>query len=249
MTPLLRKPLLGLAAIALALLPACAQPSASAASKSEIERIVREYIIENPEIIEEALIALSEKEKVAQLAAAKAAIAANADKLYALPGDYSVGPDDAKVTVVEFFDYRCGYCKRSVDWIRSLPEEYDGEVRVVFKELPIFGGISETAALAALAAGKQGKYLEMHIALMNIKSNDDLTDKNIDAVAEAAGINVAKMRADMKSTAVQKQLADMKALGQSLAVSGTPGFFIGEQHIEGANIPLIEAAIEAALKG
>ncbi len=248
MTPFFRKPLLVLATTALALLPACAQPSAGAASKSEIEKIVREYIIENPEIIEEALIALTEKEKVAQAAAAKAAIAANADKLYAHAGDYSVGPDDAKVTVVEFFDYRCGYCKRSVDWIQKLPNEYDGEVRVVFKELPIFGGVSETAALAALAAGKQDKYVEMHMALMNIKSNDDLTESNIDAVARAAGIDVSKMRADMKSASVRKQLADMKALGESLVVTGTPGFFIGDQHIEGANIPMIEAAIEAALK-
>lgn len=248
MTPLLRKPLLALAATALALLlPACAD-SGSSASKTEIEQIVRDYIIENPEIIEEALIALDQKQKVAQAAAAQAAINSNADKLYSLASDYSIGPADAKVTIVEFFDYRCGYCKRSVDWIRALPEEYDGEVRVVFKELPIFGGISETAALAALAAGKQGKYLEMHVGLMEIKSNDDLTEANIDAVAQAAGINVAKMRADMKSMAVQQQLSDMKILGQNLAVSGTPGFFIGDQHIEGANIPLLESAIEAALK-
>ena len=110
MTPLLRKPSLVVAVMALALLPACAQPGG--ASQSEIEKIVREYILENPEIIEEALIALSEKEKVAQAAAAQAAIAANATELYARAGDYSIGPADAKVTVVEFFDYRCGYCKR-----------------------------------------------------------------------------------------------------------------------------------------
>jgi protein-disulfide isomerase len=249
MTPLLRKPLLAIAATSIALmLPACADSGASA-SKSEIEKIVRDYIMENPEIIEEALIALDQKQKVAQAAAAQAAIKANADKLYSHAGDYSIGPADAKITLVEFFDYRCGYCKRSLDWVRALPEEYDGEVRVVFKELPIFGGISETAALAALAAGKQGKYIEMHSGLMRIKSNDDLTEANIDAVAKAAGINVAKMRADMKSVAVQQQLADAKALGQALAVSGTPGFFIGEQHIEGANIPMLESAIEDALKG
>jgi len=248
MTPLLRKPLLALAATAIALLPACAQPNAGGASKAEIEKIVHEYIVEHPEVIEEALIALSDREKAAQAAAAQAAITENADKLYSLAGDYSIGPADAEITLVEFFDYRCGYCKRSVDWVSALPETYDGKVRVVYKELPIFGGISETAALAALAAGKQGKYAEMHVGLMNIKSNDELTETNIDAVAAAAGINVTKMRADMKSKAVQQQLADMKALGERLEVTGTPGFFIGDLHVEGANIPLLEEAIDKAVK-
>lgn len=249
MTPFLRKPMLVLASTALALLPACAQPGAGGASKSEIEKIVHEYIVAHPEVIEEALIALSDREKAAKAAAAQAAIAENQKELYAHAGDYAIGPADAEITIVEFFDYRCGYCKRSVDWVTNLPKEYDGKVRVVYKEFPIFGGISETAALAALAAGKQGKYAEMHVALMNLKSNDDLTEQNIDRLAAAAGIDVAKMRADMKSKAVTQQLADMKALGDALSVTGTPGFFLGQTHIEGANIPAIESAIEAELKG
>ena len=248
MTPLLRKPLFIAAATALALLPACAQPGGGA-SKAEIEKIVHEYIVEHPEVIEEALIALSQREQAAAAEAAKAAIAANKDKLYSLAGDHAIGPEDAKITVVEFFDYRCGYCKRSVDWVRGLPEEYDGQVRVVFKELPIFGGISETAALAALAAGNQGKYFEMHFALMNLKSNDDLTEQKIDELAAGLGINVARMRADMKSPPIVKQLAEMKALGDALGVSGTPGFFIGDLHVEGANTRAIETAIKEALKG
>lgn len=247
MMSLPRKPALALAAAALALLPACAQPG-SGLGKEEIEKIVHEYIVTHPEVIEEALIALNDREKAARAEAARQAIIANQDALYSHAGDFSIGPADAKVTVVEFFDYRCGYCKRSVDWVRALPEEYQGDVRVVFKEFPIFGGVSETAALAAIAAGKQGKYLEMHIALMQIKNNDDLTEAKIDELAAANGINVAKMRADMKGQAVQKQLADARALGNALDVTGTPGFFIGETHIEGANIPAIEKAIESALK-
>lgn len=246
MSPL-RKTALAFAAVAVSLLPACAQPG-SDADRADIEKIVREYILENPEIIEEALIALHEKEKAAQAELVRSAIAANKDALYAHAGDYSIGPADAAVTVVEFFDYRCGYCKRSVDWVQKLPAKYDGEVRVVFKELPIFGGISETASLAALAAGKQGKYWEFHSALMKIKNNDDLTDAKIDELAAATGLNATKLRADMKSQAVQKQLADMKSLGAALSVTGTPAFFIGDQHIEGANLPVIEQAIEAALK-
>lgn len=243
----LRKTALALAAVTLSLLPACAQAGAES-DRADIERIVREYILENPEIIEEALVALHEKEKATQAELVRSAIAANKDALYAHAGDYAIGPADAAVTIVEFFDYRCGYCKRSVDWVQKLPAKYDGEVRVVFKELPIFGGISETAALAALAAGKQGKYWEFHSALMKIKNNDELTDAKIDELAAANGINVAKLRADMKGQAVQKQLSEMKALGAALKVTGTPAFFIGDQHVEGANLPVIEKAIEDALK-
>lgn len=246
MSPL-RKTALALAAVAVSLLPACAQPGADA-ERADIEKIVREYILENPEIIEEALVALHEKEKAAQAELVRKAIAANKEALYAHAGDYAIGPEDAAVTIVEFFDYRCGYCKRSVDWVQKLPAKYDGEVRVVFKELPIFGGISETAALAALAAGKQGKYWEFHSALMKIKNNEDLTDAKIDEIAASLGLNTAKLRADMKGQAVQKQLAEMKSLGAALNVTGTPAFFIGDTHVEGANLPVIEAAIEDALK-
>lgn len=240
-------PLLATAMTGLLLLPACAQPQA--ANKAEIEKIVREYILTNPEIIEEALIALTEKDKQAQASAAKAAITDNWVKLYENPADFTVGPADAPVTVVEFFDYRCGFCKRSARWVAGLPEKYDGQVRVVFKELPIFGGVSETAALAAIAAGRQGKYLEMHLALMDLKSNDDLTEAKIDDLALKIGLDVQKMRADMKSDSVKNQLADAKDLGRALNVGGTPGFFIGNESIEGANTPRIEQVIGEALKG
>ena len=247
MTPIYSKPLLALAAIALALLPACAQQGG--ASKAEIEKIIEEYIVENPEIIERAFLALQEKEKVARAEAAKAAIAENASQLYNQKSDYSIGPADAKVTVVEFFDYRCGFCKTSLEEVQGLPKKYDGEVRVVFKELPLFSGISTTAAQAALAAGKQGKYVQMHVALMSVKSNDDLTEAKIEELAQSIGVNVAKMRADMNSPAVLKQLEESTNLAHTLLVGGTPGFFIGDQHIEGPDFAAIEAAIEAELKG
>ncbi len=246
--PTLRAPALLAVLSALVLLPACAQGGAKS-EKSEIESIVKEYILANPEIIEDALIALTEKEAAAKREAGRQAIAQHRDRLYNNASDFSIGPADAKVTVVEFFDYRCGFCKRSVDFVRKLPEEYDGKVRVVFKELPIFGGISETAALAALAAGRQGKYMELHVALMDIENNNDLTEEAIDRLAAKVGVDVRKMRADMASDSVKQQLAEMQDLGMALAVGGTPGFFIGDAHIEGANTPEIEKAIAAALKG
>jgi protein-disulfide isomerase len=246
---MIRKLFTAAAMTAIALTPACAQDSASGKmNQAEVEEIVREYILANPEIIEDALVALGEKQRAEAADAVKVAIKSEKGNLYSLASDHFIGPADAKVTVVEFFDYRCGYCKRSVDTIQALPAQYDGQVRVVFKELPIFGGISETAALAALAAGKQDKYNEMHIALMELKSNDDLTEKRIDAIAGSIGISVQKMRADMKSLEIQKQLADMKDLGRTLDVGGTPGFFVGETHIEGADMAKLDAAIKAELE-
>lgn len=242
-------PFLALGFAGLALLPACAQGGGDTASKAEIETIVRDYILANPEIIEEALVALTEKERLAQASATQAAIADSKDALYNDSADYFVGPEDAAVTVVEFFDYRCGYCKRSAEWTANLPETYDGDVRVVFKEYPIFGGISETAALAALASGRQGKYIDMHLALMGLKSNDDLTEEKIDELAAQLGIDVQRMRADMKSEAVTGQLAGMQELGRTLNVGGTPGYFVGDQAIEGANLPKIDEVIRAEITG
>ena len=241
-------PFLALGFAGLALLPACAQGGGST-DKAAVEKIVEEYILANPEIIEKALVALTQKEQAAQVSAAKAAITDNADELYNNSTDFFIGPEDAAVTVVEFFDYRCGYCKRSAEWTANLPDAYDGEVRVVFKEYPIFGGISETAALAALASGRQGKYIDMHLALMGLKSNDDLTEEKIDELALQLGIDVQRMRADMKSAGVKNQLANMQALGHALNVGGTPGYFIGDQAIQGANLPKIDETIRAAIAG
>ncbi len=234
----------------LALTPACADSGSSVntADREEIEQIVREYILEHPEVIEEALTLLVQRDRLAAEQAAQAAITENHDALYNNANDHFIGPADAEIVLVEFFDYRCGFCKRSVDWVQDLPGEYDGKVKVVFKELPIFGGISETAALAALAAGEQGKYFEYHLALMKLKSNDDLTESKLDEIANEIGIDAKKMRADMRSMDVQKQLAEMKSLARALNVDGTPGFFIGDRRFEGAYTEEIEAIISDMLK-
>lgn len=240
-------PLMAVAMAAITLTPACADSGsatpAAQADREAVEKIVREYILENPEIIEEALVILTERERTAAAQRTKDVITANFDALYNNEGDPSIGPADAEITLVEFFDYRCGYCKRSIDWVQDLPAAYDGRVRVVFKELPIFGGISETAALAALAAGKQGKYNEFHIALMKLKSNDDLTDAKLDEIARSTGVDVKIMRADMRSLGLRQQLAEMKSLGRALGVDGTPGFFLGDTYVSGADTARIERLI------
>ena len=236
-----------LAATAIALTPACAQGQVDTADKEAIEKIVYDYIMENPEIVEEALIALSEKRAAEEAEQARVAIAENQEALINNPGDYYVGPSDAPVTVVEFFDYRCGVCKRSAQWAVELPEKYDNKVRVVFKEYPILSAESERAALAAVAAGKQDKYLEMHMALMELDNGSGFGPEQIDAAAASAGIEVELMRADMKSIEVQKTVADAKSLARTLGITGTPNFIIGTEQISGADTLSVEALIESAL--
>lgn len=238
---------MALAATAIALTPACAQGQVDTADKEAVEKIVYNYIMENPEIIEDALIALSEKRAAEESAAAMAAIADNQDALINNPADYFVGPADAPVTVVEFFDYRCGFCKRSAQWATEIPEQYDNKVRVVFKEFPILSTESEKAALAAIAAGKQDKYIEMHMALMELDNGSGFGPEEIDAAAESAGVDVDKMRADMKSIDVQKTVADAKSLARTLNITGTPNFIVGTEMVSGADTQQVEALIEAAL--
>ncbi|MEL6830476.1 MAG: thioredoxin domain-containing protein, partial [Pseudomonadota bacterium] len=215
---------LALPVAALMLTPACAQDQIDTTNREAIEEIVRSYILENPEIIEEALIELSNRERVAEAERARENVAANQDALFNNSADFSVGPADAPVTIVEFFDYRCGFCKRSADWAVGLPEQFDNQVRIIFKEYPILSPESEKAALAAIAAGKQGKYVEMHMALMELDNGSGFGDDQIDTLADEIGIDVAKMRADMKSIDVQAAVADSKALAQTIGISGTPNF-------------------------
>ncbi|MEM9572587.1 MAG: DsbA family protein [Pseudomonadota bacterium] len=238
---------MAVAATAIALTPACAQSQVDTADKEAIEKIVYDYIMENPEIIEDALIALSEKRAAEEAELAMAAIAENQDALINNAADFSVGPADAPVTVVEFFDYRCGFCKRSAEWATKLPEQYDNKVRVVFKEFPILSTESEKAAQAAIAAGNQGKYLEMHMALMELDNSSGFGPDQIDAAAESVGVDVALMRADMKSIEVQKAVADSKSLARSLNITGTPNFIIGNEMVSGADIEQVESLIDAAL--
>ncbi|MEO1553980.1 MAG: thioredoxin domain-containing protein [Pseudomonadota bacterium] len=238
---------MALAATAIALTPACAQEQVGTADKEAIEKIVYDYIMENPEIIEDALIALNEKREAEEAELAMAAIADNQDALINNAADYSIGPADATVTVVEFFDYRCGFCKRSAEWATELPEKYDNKVRVVFKEYPILSVESEKAALAALAAGKQDKYIEMHMALMELDNGSGFGPEQIDAAADSVGVDVATMRADMASIEVQKTVADAKSLARTLNISGTPNFIVGTEMVSGADIERVEAMIESAL--
>ncbi len=211
-------------------LSSCAQAGqAGAMSKDDVKEIVREYLLENPEIVREALIELQKKEEMASITAVK-------DQILNDPRDVVIGPDDAKVTIVEFFDYNCGYCKRSTDWLQSAMEEHPKDVRVIFKEMPILDGRTKTsriAAKAALAAHRQDKYFDMHLALMAERS---LNQDRIMKIAEKIGLNTARLEGDMKDPEISKLIEDTMVLGNRLTpLTGTPFFMINDQYLSGAD--------------
>jgi len=231
------------AVILLSTLSGCAdaQQRSTPANKGEIEIIVKEYLLENPEIIRDALIILKEKEE-------RQSIVAVQDELRNDKRDYSIGPKNAKVTVVEFYDYNCSFCKRSTGWIQDVMKEHPNDVRIIFKELPILDrrtGTSRNAAKAALAAGKQGKYNEMHFALM---AASDLSDKFITSTAIKLGLNMKKFKADMQSDAFDEHLEDTMILATQIpALTGTPFFIINEKFVPSGDTVALQNMLDEAL--
>jgi len=222
---------------------ACAQAGPGPDMKeADVERIIKDYLMENPEIIRDALIELDERQD-------RDAIAAVSSQIFDDPRDISVGPDDAKVTVVEFFDYNCGFCKNSTQWVEDLLEDYPDDVRVVFKELPILDSRSKTsryAAKAALAAGRQDKYTEVHFALMDQRS---LTQERIRQVVKDSGADMKKFDADMKDVALDRQIEDTLLLSSRIpALTGTPFFLVNNDFVAGANTNRLDELLAKALE-
>lgn len=235
-------------ALSLFALSACAEANTSKSAvnttdRAQIESIIKSYLLENPEIIRDAMIALEEKQD-------RELIAAFQEELTGDSRDVSYGPADAKVTIVEFFDYNCSYCKRSTEWVRQTLEAHPNDVRVIFKELPILEGRTKTsrnAALAALAAGRQGQYKDMHFALMR---ESGLSEAKIEQLAQEIGLDVKKLRADMKDPKLAKQIEDTILLAQNLPpLTGTPFFVINDKYLAGANSDALQKLLDDALAG
>ncbi len=218
-------------------------------TKSEIETLVKDYILENPEIIRDAIMKLQEKEVMQEQETYKESIVSAKDALENDPRDASVGPENAKVTIVEFFDYNCGYCKRATPWVEEAVEKYGDDVRIVFKELPILDDRTKTsriASRAALAADKQGKYMEMHSALME---QARLSGDIIRGVAEDIGLDMRRYEADMADPTIDQHINDTLQLANRLpALTGTPFFVVGDEFVSGADTARLEQLVESALK-
>jgi protein-disulfide isomerase len=209
-------------------------------------RKVRAYLLEHPEVLEEAIVKLEQKRAAQTAATQTKALAANRQQLERDPRDFALGPADARVTVVQFFDYRCPYCKTVADdYVRIAREHPD--VRFVFKEWPILdrGGepVSEYAARAALAAKAQGKYLPVHQGLMSQRALDAGT---VDRVLAANGVDLAAAKKVVNSREVGQHVADVAKLAAQIGASGTPQFVVAGRPLEFTGPESLSAAIAEA---
>lgn len=240
----------GLVAAAPVLTPAWAQDSTTpfdARQKEAIEALVRQYILDHPEVVVETLQRYEQQRQAAEAERQRAALATLAAELSADPRDPVIGNPQGDVTLVEFFDYRCPYCKRASATLAQLIEE-DPKLRVVMKEFPILSRESEKAARAALAARKQGKYEAFHFALMS--GGGGFTDEEILMVAEQVGLDIATLVQAMREPATDALLRDVKVLAEKIGITGTPAFIIGNTLIPGAvGIEELRAQVAAARAG
>jgi protein-disulfide isomerase len=208
-----------------------AKADLASVSDEEFGKRVRDYLMQNPEILRDVLQELERKERARQAQATQETIAAKAGDLFRAEGDLVIGNPQGDVTIVEFMDYNCGYCKRSLPDVMKLVEA-DKNLRVVIKEFPILGPSSITASRAALAAARQDKYKEMHAALMGHKGA--LNDEAIFELAKSAGLDVDKLKADMEDKAIAARIEQNHQLASMLGIDGTPAFVIDQQLIPGA---------------
>jgi protein-disulfide isomerase len=217
-----------------ALAPALAQgdkPALTPQQEKRVQELVKEYILTNPEIILEAVQTLRRKQEEAQKRAAVEGLKTRRAELQGATDLPVGGNPKGDVTIVEFMDYRCPYCKQVKPALDEVIRT-DGKIRFVLKEFPILGPASRTASMAAIASVKQGKYHAYHNALMGYPNN--LTDEIIFALARQVGLDVAKLKEDMKAPEVQQLIERTNKLAQELGINGTPAFVIGDQLVPGA---------------
>ncbi|MEO1020842.1 MAG: DsbA family protein [Pseudomonadota bacterium] len=210
--------------------------SAQSFSQTEEERIkalALEAILEQPEVLRQAIEILQRRDEEAQLAVAQETLTRRRDELERDPNAPVIGNPDGDVTIVEFFDYNCPYCKRAAEAIDPLLESDKG-VRLIYHEWPILGEASVFAARAALAARLQGKYAEMHVALMRQRR---VTEQSTLQAAADIGLDVERLQIDMSAPEIDRHIELSMSLARDLGFSGMPSFVIGEHLVPGL-VPL-----------
>ena len=233
--------LLTSALFALFALALCGAPmSASAQSfndtqRGDIEKIVREYLIAHPEVLEEAMTELSKRQTAAEAAKHEAGVANNADAIFNSPRNVTLGNKDGDVTFVEFFDYNCGYCKRAMMDMMELMKA-DPKLKVVLKEFPVLSQGSVEAAQVAVAVRMQDptgkKYLDFHQKLLGGRGAADKA-RALQAAKEA-GLDTAKIEKDLAGPEVRATIEENFKLAEAMGMNGTPSYVIGKQIVIGA---------------
>lgn len=227
-----------LAIVALAL---CVAPVAAGAQnfsdtqRGEIERIIKDYLVAHPEVLEEMSAELTKRQAAAEAEKHQAAVKKNADVIFNSPRGVTVGNRDGDVTFVEFFDYNCGYCKHAMADMLSLMKS-DPKLKVVLKEFPVLGPGSVEAAQVAVAVRMQDptgkKYLDFHQKLLSGRGQADKA--RAVAAAKEAGLDMARLDKDMASPEVRATLEENFKLAEDMGLNGTPSYVIGKQVVVGA---------------
>jgi protein-disulfide isomerase len=203
----------------------------SADSKSIIQKTVKDYLLENPEIIAEAIVALQNKKQVQDKSDQKKKIQQLSSILKKPDLSTIIGNPNGLVTITEFFDYNCGFCKRMLPRILSAIKS-NNNLQVILIELPILGSSSTLAAKAALAARAQGLYIPFHRNMMEYKGT--LNSETINSIAKEVGLNINKLTADMDNPEIDERIERNKFIAEQLNISGTPAFIVGEEVVAGA---------------
>jgi protein-disulfide isomerase len=207
----------------------------SADQRSEVERIVREYLLKHPEVLQEVLVELEKRQATADAEKHQAAIKENASLLLNSPRHVVVGNPQGDVTMVEFFDYNCGYCKRALSDMVELMKA-DPKLRVVLKEFPVLGQGSVEAAQVAVAVRMQDKsgkkYLEFHQKLLSGRGQIDRARAL--AAAKEVGLDMSRIEKDLASPEVRASLEESFKLAESLGLNGTPSYVVGNSVLIGA---------------
>ena len=228
---------------------ASAKESMSDAQRKEVEAVVQDYILKNPEVLMRAIKTYQVQMQAAKRKQAKKNLTSLTAELNLNEGSPIIGNPAGDITIVEFFDYRCGYCKQVFPTIQALLKE-DGNIRYVLKELPILGPDSLFASQAALAVWNTmpEKYLPFHAALM--ASRGSLNAEKIFSIADNLGLNKDAITKNMKNESVNNELSKNMELSERLEITGTPAFIIGDQLSPGAiSMNEIKRMVALARKG
>jgi protein-disulfide isomerase len=206
-------------------------PTADPVWQQSVEQVLESYIRSHPEVIEQTLQALEARRQEEVQARVKQTIVAHQSELLHDPSSPMSGDPAGDVTVIEFFDYRCGFCKHVAESVTQLQKD-DPRVRIVYKDLPILGDDSIQVAKAALASREQGQHQAFHEALLAAKG--DLSKEHILQIAKEVGLDTQKLVADMDNPKWLTIIARNRALAEDLSITGTPAFVVGNELVPGA---------------